>query len=220
VIVAFVPATPLLSPDVSVTDTGVAAVRAAARLVVAELVTSGVGIAVVGEAPQRRDYTGTWDWQAFGIPLRGTAGDPLPRALSVGAWLLDDAGFGGERRFVGVPAATTPADCAALGEELSGGALLVVADGSARRSLKAPGHLDERAEPFDAGVAAALSTADLAALTALDPDLAGALLAAGRAPWQVAAAAGRGRVWDAELLLSEAPYGVGWFVGRWTSKDL
>jgi len=219
VIVAFVPATPLLSPAVSVTDVGVAAVQTAARGVVADLVAAGAGVVVVGEAPEQRDYTGTWDWSGFGIRSRGTPGDALPRALSVGAWLLDDAGWDGPRRFVGVPAATTPDDCAALGRGLDASALLVVADGSARRSLKAPGHLDERAEPFDAAIAAALAGADLPALGALDLGLAAQLLATGRAAWQVAAGACVDRGWEPELLLAEAPYGVAWFVARWRSSE-
>jgi hypothetical protein len=42
-------------------------------------------------------------------------------------------------------------------------------DGSARRSEKAPGHLDPAAAPFDAAVAAALAAGDTTALAALDP---------------------------------------------------
>ncbi len=72
--------------------------------------------------------------------------------------------------------------------------LLVVGDGAATHTEKAPGHLDERAGPFDAAVAAALRDADPAALAALDPELAAQLLAAGRAPWQVLAGAAGGPV--------------------------
>jgi aromatic ring-opening dioxygenase LigB subunit len=89
-------------------------------------------------------------------------------------------------------------------------------DGSARRSVAAPGYVDERAATFDATVAAALKSADVDALLALDPQLAGDLLAAGRASWQVlAGAAGPGCT--AELLYDDAPYGVGYFVATWTA---
>ena len=51
--------------------------------------------------------------------------------------------------------------CLALGEALAGRAdrvaMLVMGDGSARRSVKGPGGLDPDAEPFDAAVAAALA---------------------------------------------------------------
>ena len=42
-------------------------------------------------------------------------------------------------------------------------ALLVMGDGSARRSVKGPGFLDERAGPFDAEVSRALAAGDVAA---------------------------------------------------------
>ncbi|MGL5929976.1 MAG: hypothetical protein ACRCY8_13660 [Dermatophilaceae bacterium] len=68
-------------------------------------------------------------------------------------------------------------------------ALVVVADGSARRGEKAPGHLDERALAFDEALVSALRDADPAALLALDAALAVDVLAHGRAPLQVAAGA-------------------------------
>jgi hypothetical protein len=218
--VAVCPGTPLLSPQVSVTAEGVAAVQAAARDAVAALVSGTLDeVVVIGEAPVTGPCQGTWDWYGFGVGLRGGRGPGLPRALGVGAWLLDDA-WAGPSRYVGVSPAESPARCASLGaalrDEPGSRALLVIGDGSARRSLKAPGHLDERAEAFDEGVAAARATADLEALAALDDDLATQLMAAGRAPWQVLAAAAAGGAWDSRLLLHEAPYGVGWLVAHWS----
>lgn len=70
--------------------------------------------------------------------------------------------------------------------------LLVVADGSARRTEKAPGHLDPRSHEVDAAIVASIRGAadgGLAALLDLDPDLCADLLVAGRAPLQVLAAA-------------------------------
>jgi aromatic ring-opening dioxygenase LigB subunit len=101
-------------------------------------------------------------------------------------------------------------------------ALLVMGDGSARRSEKAPGWFDHRAAAFDDAVAAALSAADVEALLRLDEGLARDLLAAGRAPWQVLAGAGSpsGLPWSAELLVNEAPFGVGYFVSSWTRAQL
>ncbi|MFM9545092.1 hypothetical protein ACKI1P_46675, partial [Streptomyces turgidiscabies] len=82
-----------------------------------------------------------------------------------------------------------PGVCAGLGRGLAASAervaLLVLGDGSACRTVKAPGYLDERAAGFDAEAARALGTADVAALLALDPELAYELKVAGRAPWQV-----------------------------------
>ena len=57
--------------------------------------------------------------------------------------------------------------------------VLAMGDGSARRTLKAPGYLDPAAAPFDAAVAAALADGDAGALAALDPAEGERLLAAG-----------------------------------------
>jgi hypothetical protein len=90
-------------------------------------------------------------------------------------------------------------------------------DGSACRTLKAPGYLDERAEPYDAAVAAALGAADTAVLAGLDAELSAALKVSGRAPWQVLAGAAEGTAGlGGELLYDQAPYGVGYFVAAWS----
>ena len=95
--------------------------------------------------------------------------------------------------------------------------LLVVANGSARRSDKAPGHVDERALPFDESVEKALRAGDAAALCGLDAAL-GADLWAFDTP--VLARLGE-LVREAEVVASEVdyaddPYGVQYWVVRWT----
>jgi hypothetical protein len=209
---------------VSVSDIGVADVQAAALAAVRGLVsTSPDRVVVIGEAPTAGDHEGSWDWHGFGLPARAGAGPALPRALGVGAWLLDAAGWDGDRRYVGVPVGTPPERCAelgrALGEPSGRLAVLAVADGSARRTLKAPGHLDERAAAFDDRLAAALQSADLEALASVDADLAAELMAAGRATLQVLAGLAAGSTWTAELLCHDAPYGVAWFVARWDADE-
>jgi hypothetical protein len=96
--------------------------------------------------------------------------------------------------------------------------LLVMGDGSARRSTAAPGYLDDRAADFDANVAAALAGGDAQALHALDPQLGAALLAAGVPAWRAAADLLDGTRLDAALLLDVAPYGVGYFVALWAAR--
>ena len=119
--------------------------------------------------------------------------EPLPLSLLVGAWLT----AGQVRSFVVVDDDLGPADCAALGRELAESAarvaLLVMGDGSARHSEKAPGYLDDRAAGFDDELHTALATADLDALARLDPAVARSLLVAGRAPWQVLVGAAQRR---------------------------
>ncbi|WP_329123909.1 class III extradiol dioxygenase subunit B-like domain-containing protein [Streptomyces sp. NBC_01465] len=164
----------------------------------------------------------------FGVDLRVRlgAGDAapereLPPSLAVAAWLLERTGWTDapvEALGVGEPLATDR--CLEAGRGLAAGAervaLLVMGDGSACRTLKAPGYLDERATAFDAEAARALGAADTAALTALDAALAYELKVAGRAPWQVLAGAAEGARLGGELLYEDAPYGVGYFVAAWS----
>ncbi len=151
-------------------------------------------------------------WLRDGLPVtvRGelVAADADPAAcLALGAALVREA--------AGPP--TASAGSADLGAAPVGAttALLIVGDGAATHTDKAPGYLDERAGPFDDAVAAALAAADPDALAALDPALAAELLASGRAPWQVLAGATRGGVWKGELLHSSHPFGVGYHVAVW-----
>ncbi|GAA2934288.1 MULTISPECIES: class III extradiol dioxygenase subunit B-like domain-containing protein [Streptomycetaceae] len=145
----------------------------------------------------------------------------LPASLAVGGWLLArnrwaDAPVEG----LGVGQTLTADRCARAGRELATRAdrvaLLVMGDGSACRTVKAPGYLDERAVDFDVAAARALGGADLAALSALDESLAYELKVAGRAPWQVLAGAARGAGLGGRLLYEDAPYGVGYFVAAWS----
>lgn len=161
---------------------------------------------------------------ATGARPRADAGaPPLPLSLSVGAWLLAETGWRVARQGLGVSPKVAAAAAAELGAGLAGDAgqrvaLLVMGDGSARRTVKAPGALDERAEPYDQIVERALATVDVEALLGLDVGLAADLLVAGRAAWQVLAGAVRAvgaAGWTAEPLYAEAPYGVGYFVSVW-----
>ncbi|MER5298834.1 class III extradiol dioxygenase subunit B-like domain-containing protein [Streptomyces lasiicapitis] len=145
----------------------------------------------------------------------------LPVSLAVAGWLLGRTAWSAapvEGLGVGEPLAAER--CIQVGGEIAAVAdrvaLLVMGDASACRTLKAPGYLDERAAGFDADVARALAAADVAALKALDAELAQELKAAGRAPWQVLAGAADGAGLSGELLFDEAPYGVGYLVAAWS----
>ncbi|GEC09336.1 hypothetical protein SSP24_69910 [Streptomyces spinoverrucosus] len=145
----------------------------------------------------------------------------LPPSLAVAAWLLDRTGWSDAPiEGLAVGELLAPERCMRLGRDLAAEAgrvaLLVMGDASACRSLKAPGYLDERAEPFDAAVGRALGSADLAALEALDVELARRLMVSGRAPWQVLAGAAAGAGLGGALLYEDAPYGVGYVVASWS----
>lgn len=100
--------------------------------------------------------------------------------------------------------------------ELSAGrtAVLVLGDGSARRGEKAPGHTDERAFAVDRRIAEALAAGDPRPLAELDPDLAEELMIAGRAAWQVLAAAVTTPP-DRVYAYAEDPFGVLYHLARW-----
>jgi hypothetical protein len=142
-----------------------------------------------------------------------------PLSVRVGRSLLTQFGCSLPVEHVAVPADTPTGECLTIGRavadrrERSG--LLVMADGSARRTLKAPGYLDDRAAPFDARITSALAVGDPTSLTALEPDLAAELLVAGRAAWQVLAGAARDAHWNAELPYAADPFGVWYPVAIW-----
>ncbi|HEX4291044.1 MAG TPA: hypothetical protein VH021_19115 [Trebonia sp.] len=142
--------------------------------------------------------------------------DAPPLSLAIGAQLLDAAGYRGPRVLQSVAESAAPDACRDLGRDLAADApltaLLVIGDGSARRSVAAPGYLDERAEPFDTVVEQALRDGDLPALAALDPNLARDLLAAGRPAWQALAAALAPARPRTRILYSDAPFGVTYLV--------
>ena len=155
--------------------------------------------------------------------------DDKALSIVVGRLLLSQAGCRLPVEHLVVAADSPPADCLRAGRALADQAdraqadrtqagatgLLVMADGSARRSLKAPGYLDARAAPFDEGVQECLRAGRLGCLAELDPVLAAELLVAGRAAWQVLAGAvgevpGRSR-----LHYSDDPFGVWYPVFSW-----
>ncbi|PVC78558.1 class III extradiol dioxygenase subunit B-like domain-containing protein [Streptomyces sp. CS081A] len=169
----------------------------------------------------------TGSFAGFGVDLSvrlgdGPAGDrTLPAPLAVGAWLLVRARWSGAPvEGLGVGEETPAEACAATGRELAASAgrvaLLVMGDGSACRTVKAPGYLDERAAGFDAEAVRALGGADAPALLALDTGLARELKVSGRAPWQVLAGAAEGAGLDGRLLHEDDPYGVEYVVAAWS----
>lgn len=236
---AVCPAPPLLVPEVAA---GAAAeldgARTACSDALAVLAASRPGLLLVvgaAEAGRAGPYPqgARGDFHAFGVDVGVRLGEgvgegdgaddgarPLPPTLAVGAWLLDHARWGAPVEGLAVAESLKTEAALRAGRELAARAdrvaLLVMGDGSACRTVKAPGYLDERAEGFDAAAAAALGAADTAALAALDATLAAELKAAGRAPWQVLAGAAQGAGLDGRLLYEDAPYGVGYFVAAWS----
>jgi len=198
---AFVPSPPLL---LSALGGGPEELRSACSQAISVL-DGATQVVIVGAAPQDGWVTGTVDATPWGA--RGPSSpDPLPLSLAVGVTLLGDGRPYGVHR-------------GGLPELPDGTGLLVVGDGTAKRTEKAPGHFDPRAEAFDLAVESALAAGDPAALLALDEALAEDLLVGGLAAWRAVARALQGSRWDGRVLLAQAPYGVGYVVASWTPQQ-
>lgn len=203
--VVVVPSAPMLLPEYTGrTDAG-ADLRSCAVEALTAAVPDGDPVVLVVATDREQRGTRPPLGERVGRHLAGLAGLPVAE-VAVVPW---DA----------------PVDrCAAAGEALAAShpeaSVVVVADGSARRGEKAPGHLDERAFAVDEALVAALRAADAEALLALDPALCADLLVHGRAPLQVAAGV-LGRVDGTvrarcEALHTEDPFGVLHVVARLT----
>jgi hypothetical protein len=185
--VAFVPSAPFL-----LLGKGSLELRAAidAALAVLEGPLTVMGDAAPGP------HTGGVDLTLWGH--RGTpADDPLPLPLAIGRTLLGDR----SHTLVGLSTPLT-------------GSVLVVGDGTAKRTEKAPGHFDARAETFDDAVDVALRDGNPEALLALDEELADDLWVAGLPAWRALAVQAAGP-WRAELLYADQPHGVHYVVATW-----
>jgi hypothetical protein len=148
--------------------------------------------------------------------------DDLPLSLTIGSLLVAEQ-FGPGSGAIGVevgpdfgaqPAARELAELARSGRL----GLVVMGDGSARRSTRAPGYLDERAVPFDDAVAEILRAGDGQALADLSEPLGAELLAEGVPAWRATGALVGGQPMSARLLYAEAPYGVSYFVAAWIPR--
>ena len=218
------PAPPLLARELTGADSVLPELRAACLDATVALLSSEPDlVAVVGVAGQTRafDQSARLDLSAF-APGQGrpSSWPSLPLALGLGARLLDQAGYAGRRVLQSVSEHEPPAECAALGARLAASsprvALLVMADGSARRGLKAPGYLDDRSVPFDAEVERAIRGGDMSALLAVDDVLARELMATGRASWQVLAGAVTGGRPACQIRYCDDPFGVAYLVASLT----
>jgi hypothetical protein len=150
------------------------------------------------------------------LPEYASLEDPIPelrKAVDEAvAWLLED---GGAAVLAATPGARRIADHLLGGDRHGGRGLLVVANGSATRTEKAPGHFDERAAAFDTEIAEALSAGEPGALAAIDLDLADELWALPDADVLRTLADRIPSVDDAQVDYDDDPFGVQYWVVRW-----
>jgi hypothetical protein len=231
--VAFCPQPPALVPALaSGAAAELAPLRAACAEAISRLSAGGRRLVALGAGTSSRSHSprarGTL--AGYGLPVELTLGAPagggafeLPLSLTVGAWLIAET-LGPASGAIGFTIddnpsceSVVPADLLHLAatEDV---ALLVMGDGSACRSERAPGPHDPRAGAFDEAVAAALAQADARALATLDPTLGATVLAAGVPAWRVAGRLLADVSYEARLLYADDPYGVGYYVAAWTAR--
>jgi hypothetical protein len=150
------------------------------------------------------------------LPEYASVEDPIPElrkaVLDAVAWLLED---GPATAYRASPSAHRIAEHLLGDGRGDGPGVLVVANGSATRTEKAPGHFDERAAAFDAAIGKALADGDPAAFADIDTALADELWAMPDADL-LRTLAGRFRpVTEVHVDYDDAPYGVQYWVVRW-----
>lgn len=145
-------------------------------------------------ADLRRSALGVVRAMTDGVEAVAIVGDD-PFAEPVALALLDAAGFTGEVR----PEAEV---------------VLVMANGTAKRTEKAPGHLDERAFGLDDAIDLALRSGDPRRLAGLDTSLAAELWASGLESLKATGERLEG-AWRVSVPYADAPYGVLWWVAGW-----
>ena len=184
-----------------------AEVRAASIAAIGGMLGVGVDrVLVVGDgaaAISDDDAGGTL--AGFGVDVR--AGGPdlvLPPALTVGAWLLDQAGWDGRRTYT-----------SGLVDDTGDIGVLVMADGSSRHRRLAPEWSDVEGRQFDAKVAQALGSGDAEALGSLDLALADEVGASGITGLVSLGACAKGASVEARLRYEGAPFDVGYWVADW-----
>lgn len=228
--IVFCPHPPLLIPGLSGArlPPELVEVDEAARSAIRWLLEGVDRVSVIGTALSTQRYPAGQlaSTSAFGPStefLLGRGEPVRPANRNVATSLLVAASLLAEPRpdaaYWAVADGLSQQECSSIGADAcaaGGGRLLLMADGSARRRDGAPGYIDSRAVPFDDHLAEVLAAGSASGLSDLDGQVAAELLVAGVAPWQIAAeVVGTGAV-TAHLDLYSAPYGVGYFVARWS----
>ena len=193
--VLVLPSPRALLPSLSATDP-VPELRAACATAVDKLLATGPEHIVVVAAPVSE--------------LNSARGVTEPLGHRVARHLLGGTPFDPQ---IALP--YTAAGVVEQAEETGPTALVVMADGTACRGEKAPGHLHPGALAFDDSIDHALRSGDVDTLATLDPTLAHELWCEGAPGFHVLAEVARGRRIAADVSYADAPYGVAWWVARW-----
>lgn len=146
--------------------------------------------------------------------LDRTPAATTPPALLVAAWLYDAAGLPAAQVDLLDPHCDA-ADCRDLAAGRTPGIDNLLILGSGSFTWEPGDGTDHTEHAIDRTVQKALANGDRAQLESLDPDACRGVHVQGWGPWQVLAAVSAGRDIQAELLYSDAPFGVRYHVATW-----
>jgi hypothetical protein len=226
---ALCPCAPLLARELTGLDPVVPALRESCAAAVSTMLRGMPDlVVVVGPASRTKTWPATSQWTTSAFQGRAGSKDTntLPLSLGLGSMLIDSTDYQGPLVLHAVGQHEPVTKCIDIGAEIRDSSdrvgLLVMADGSCRRSVKAPGYFDERAISFDLEVELAIRSANLESLLDVDQKIAHELLAQGRPAWQVLAGATRGQEYDSKILYADDPFGVAYLVAffRWRTSGL
>lgn len=197
--VVVVPSTLLLLPRYAGLEDPVAELRAACERAVSWLVDGGAPRVTLLSTGRR--------------PVDERRGVDEPAGIRIGRHLLRGHGVG-ERDEFRVSQLLHPALPGSVPERM-----LVVANGTATRSERAPGHLDDRSLEFDADVGRALAAGDPGALAGLDAELGEQLWCHDVPVLQWLGELLGGRTVRAEVDYDDDSFGVRYWVTRWSCES-
>jgi len=221
--VVFIPAAPLLCPDVDIEDLLVDERDASIELVL-EFTQDAKQVVVIGSGDRTHWFNqgGIGSTRGFGGLLDysiGTGTQRLPQALTIAAAVLNGANWAGKVVGLEVAHDSTAKEREDLGREVAAKSaeletlVVVVGDGSATRTEKAPGYVQPDAASFDEAMARAINEADIHAILDVDQEQADRLWCRGIPAWQVVANAVDQM--QGMLILESAPFGVNYLVASW-----
>ena len=201
---ALVPAAPVLLPALSGREHPAAAVLNAALEVMRQLIESDPAeVIVLAEADRDGvfDNSAPWGLHRLGgmrtsdeIDATAARVEPLPVPLAIGAALLGTAGWTGPAAFHALDRSISPEAAIEYGRRLSSNALpvglLLLGNGSACCTDKAPGSFHSGAQAFNEELTSMIRTGDQRIVEQLSAEAAAEQLSDIRVPLQVLAGAG------------------------------
>ena len=201
---ALVPAAPVLLPALSGREQPAESVLHSALGVIRQLIDSAPEeIIVLAEAESDGvfDESAPWGLHRLGGMATGSSSDapamarePLPVPLAIGAALLNLAGWTGPTAFHALDRAMSPKAAIESGGRLGLGTrpvgLLLLGNGSACCSDKAPGSFNAGAQAFNEALRTLILDSDQATMERISPEAAAEQLSDVRVPLQVLTGAG------------------------------